>query len=139
MSRPVPRGLGPAILLAAAACSLTTGCAFFQNLDSGGYSQADAGVEASCTPDSGCTSFLIDSCSPCSSPNICCVSLSAAGVTPSCTTLSECSSQKTSVALCNSPADCQDAGSCIPQKCQFGGPPVHVWACEAIPVICTPL
>ena len=133
MIRPVLRAPHPAIFLTAAACSLATGCAFFENLNSDGY--REAGTDArQCDFDAGCRDFRV-SCggATCPSGEVCCVSLSdLQNGHGQCSPLSECASQGTSFALCNSPVDCQDAG-CNPQSCSFSSSSIEVWACGLLP------
>jgi hypothetical protein len=133
---------GPAILLIAAACSLATGCAFFEHLDSNGYSQVEAGApDAQCNTDSGC--LRID-CSdpngnPCDVTQVCCLafdkSLNLGG---HCMNPSDCSPASGSIPLCSNNDLCSDGGSCRERFCGLPGATFVVRTCEPIQNCTTP-
>ena len=122
------------VLLAAAAWSLATGCAFFQDLSSDPYRSPDTGVNsAQCTGDGGCASLLL-TCAGCSTGQACCLTLTPAGAaSATCVAPSACASQGSfSFEFCESVDECE-GGSCLEQTCTFGSTPFVVHACTKIP------
>jgi hypothetical protein len=123
------------VLLAAAAWSLATGCAFFQDLSSDPYRPLDAGVNnAQCTGDGGCPSLTLACSHPeCTSAQVCCLTLNLlSGAGGACVSPSECSGSF-SFALCSPQGGCPDGGSCLAQTCTVSGASLPIYACQKLP------
>jgi hypothetical protein len=140
----IGRVTGPAILSIAAACSLSTGCAFFENLNSSGYSQPEAGVvDAQCNADSGCLTIDCAHDTPdgevrtCDLTQVCCLSVSpSGGLVGNCMNPSDCS--RPSIPLCTNNDLCEGGGLCSQRFCALPGATFVVKTCEPIANCTTP-
>jgi hypothetical protein len=124
------------LVVALAGASQASGCALFEDLDSGPYKAIDAGTQACGSRDGGdggCIALTCESALDCADGQVCCLSItSATSVGTGCMSPSDCTGANASVILCSTSFECGNT-QCIKQQCTFGSLSLPLHACAPIP------